>query len=195
MISYLKGIVAAKGADSVIVEVQGIGYELAMSTKSIADLPQTNQNVQVWVHMHVKDDGISLYGFSSLKERELFTKLTNVSSIGPKTALAALSSYSADELLHAITQADLSALSKIPGIGKKSAQRIILELQGVLQTQQDTITTSTNNSQEINDAILALESMGFSSTEVSKAMQDINTTEMNSSQLVRFALKNLGGKK
>ena len=192
MISYLKGIVAAKSVDSAIIEVNNIGYELAMSTKTIAELPQTNQSVQIWVYVHVKDDGISFYGFSNLKERDLFKKLISVSSIGPKTALSALSSYSTEELLSAISNADLNILSKIPGIGKKSAQRIVLELQGILQKQEET-TEIDNKTQEVNDAMLALESMGFSSTEINKAIQNIDIKDKNSSTLIRLALKNLGG--
>ena len=192
MISYLKGIVAAKSVDSAIIEVNNIGYELAMSTKTIAELPQTNQSVQIWVYVHVKDDGISFYGFSNLKERDLFKKLISVSSIGPKTALSALSSYNTEELLSAISNADLNILSKIPGIGKKSAQRIVLELQGILQKQEET-TEIDNKTQEVNDAMLALESMGFSSTEINKAIQNIDIKDKNSSTLIRLALKNLGG--
>ncbi len=194
MISYLKGIVAAKSVDSAIIEVNNIGYELAMSTKTIAELPQTNQSVQIWVYVHVKDDGISFYGFSNLKERDLFKKLISVSSIGPKTALSALSSYNTEELLSAISNADLNILSKIPGIGKKSAQRIVLELQGILQKQKET-TEIDNKTQEVNDAMLALESMGFSSTEINKAIQNIDIKDKNSSTLIRLALKNLGGSK
>lgn len=192
MISYLKGIVAAKSVDSAIIEVNNIGYELAMSTKTIAGLPQVNQSIQIWVYVHVKDDGISFYGFSNLKERDLFKKLISVSSIGPKTALSALSSYNTEELLSAISNADLNILSKIPGIGKKSAQRIVLELQGILQKQEET-TEIDNKTQEVNDAMLALESMGFSSTEINKAIQNIDIKDKNSSTLIRLALKNLGG--
>lgn len=193
MIAYLNGSIASKNSNSAIIEVHGIGYELAMSTKSLASLPAINKTVQVWVYMHVKDDAITLYGFNTLKEKELFQCLISVSGIGPKIALAALSSFSAEELTHAISTADLKEISKIPGVGKKSAQRIILELQGTLKTEytQD-INTTTNN--EIQDAIAALESMGFSSEEISRATRDINCEQSNASAIIKASLKKLGGK-
>lgn len=196
MISYIKGILTAKNADSAIVETQGIGYEISLSTKSLAELPSINNDVHIWIYMHVKDDGIHLYGFSSNKEKELFTKLINVSGIGPKIALAALSCYSAEELTGIIAHSNLNELSKIPGIGKKSAQRIVLELQGTLQAQAEAGTAQgvANSTQEFDDAVLALEAIGFSYAEVQKAMKNIDPNNKSSTELVHLALKNLGSR-
>lgn len=192
MIAFLKGILAYKDAESVIIEAGGIGYELAMPLHALASMPQTGQPVQVWTYMNVKEDGISLYGFLDPSEKQLFCQLIAISGVGPKIAISALSTYKPLELISAIGAGDVAAISKIPGIGKKTAQRMILELQGLLKTDDSTQSLlESNENKQLRDAALALESMGFSSQEVASALK--GCTLVNTSDIIRFALKHMGG--
>lgn len=192
MIAFLKGILAYKDAESVIIEAGGIGYELAMPLHALASMPQTGQPVQVWTYMNVKEDGISLYGFLDPSEKQLFCQLIAISGVGPKIAISALSTYKPLELISAIGAGDVAAVSKIPGIGKKTAQRMILELQGLLKTDDSTQSLlESDDNKQLRDAALALESMGFSSQEVASALK--GCTLVNTSDIIRFALKHMGG--
>ncbi|MDD6769032.1 MAG: Holliday junction ATP-dependent DNA helicase RuvA, partial [Coriobacteriaceae bacterium] len=126
MIAYLKGMVAGADAGSLVLDVGGVGYQLLMSSKALGALPSSGSPAMVWVHLQVKDDGITLYGFKDLAEKTMFLRLVGVSGIGPKMAIAALSTYSAPELSQLIAEGDVTALSRVPGIGKKTAQRAVL---------------------------------------------------------------------
>lgn len=192
MIAFLKGILAYKDAESAIIEANGIGYQLAMPLHALASLPQVGNPAQAWTYMHVKEDDISLFGFLDPTEKDLFTKLISISGVGPKIAISALSTYKAPDLMSAIATGDVSAISKIPGIGKKTAQRMILELQGLLKTDAsaENIIEDPSNAQ-MRDAAAALESMGFSSQEVANALK--GCTETSASGIIRYALKNMGG--
>lgn len=192
MIAFINGTLAYKDAESVIIEANGIGYRLAMPLHSLEELPQIGNPAQVHTHMSVKEDGISLYGFLDLSEKELFTRLISINGVGPKMAISALSTFKPAELISSITSGDVTAVSKIPGIGKKTAQRIILELQGILKTDasaENLIDDPANTS--MRDAATALESMGFSSQEVVNALK--GCTESSTSEVIRYALKHMGG--
>lgn len=192
MIAFLKGTLAYKDAESVIIETGGIGYQLAMPLHALTSLPQVGSTVQVWTYMHVKEDDISLFGFTDSTEKDLFTKLISISGVGPKMAISALSTYKPNELVAAIGAGDVTAISKIQGIGKKTAQRMILELQGLLKTDVGTENLfSEPGNEAMHDAAAALESMGFSSQEVSEALKDC--TESTTSGIIRYALKHMGG--
>lgn len=192
MIAFLKGTLAYKDAESVIIETGGIGYQLAMPLHALTSLPQVGSTVQVWTYMHVKEDDISLFGFTDPTEKDLFTKLISISGVGPKMAISALSTYKPNELVAAIGAGDVTAISKIQGIGKKTAQRMILELQGLLKTDVGTENLfSEPDNEAMHDAAAALESMGFSSQEVSEALKCC--TESTTSGIIRYALKHMGG--
>lgn len=192
MIAFIKGIVAYKDAEGVIIETGGIGYELAMSVHALASLPACGEPAQVWTYLAVKEDDISLFGFSEPAERELFEKLIAVSGIGPKMAISALSTFKPTDFVAAIAAGDVTAISTIPGVGKKIAQRMILELQGVLKTSEsiDTLAAIEGN-RSMQDAASALEGMGFSPEEVSIALK--GCTESEPSAIIRYALKHMGG--
>lgn len=192
MISYLKGTLAYKDADCAIIEVNGIGYELAMSLHALASLPQTGSTTQVWTYMQVKEDDVSLFGFLDPSEKALFEKLISISGVGAKIALSALSTYRTGDLVAAISAGDVTAISKIPGIGKKTAQRMILELQGLLKTDDsaENLLDDPGNA-PMRDAAAALESMGFSSQEVSEALKGCTSSDI--SEIIRYALKSMGG--
>lgn len=193
MYAYIKGVVAYKDAERAVIEAGGIGYEISMSVHALTELPEPGRSAQVWTHLQVREDGWSLFGFASPGEKEMFIKLIGVSGIGPKMALSALSSFKAPELAAHITAGDITAISTIPGIGKKTAQRIVLELQGVLKTEESAIgAPGGETAAELRDATAALESMGFTGDEVAAALK--GCTEGDTSSMIRYALKNLGGR-
>lgn len=128
MIAWLRGVVVAKGIDTVVLDVGGVGYELHVSLRALQKLPPVGDAATVHVHTHVREDAIQLFGFTDLGAKRLFTELIGVSGIGPKLALNALSVYPADELREMILAGDLARLTRISGVGKKTAQRVVLEL-------------------------------------------------------------------
>ena len=195
MIAYLKGTIVGADAYACVLDVGGVGYELLMSTKGLASLPPVGRECLVHAYLQVKDDGMTMFGFASLQEKEMFGRLVNVSGIGPKIALAALSTYNPQELASVIAEGDVAAVSRVPGVGKKTAQRVILELQGILKSDVEASSASAAPvSSALKDASLALESMGFSAEEVSAAFKGGEVEGMDVSSLVRLGLKNLGGR-
>lgn len=128
MIAQLRGVIADKGIDHVILDVQGVGYEATVSLRTLQALPGVGEDATVFVHTHVREDAIQLFGFHDRADKTMFTRLTSVSGIGPKLAVNAFSIMSAGELQSAIVAGDVKALSRISGVGKKTAQRIVLEL-------------------------------------------------------------------
>ena len=193
MISYMTGQVAAKTGGSVILEVNGIGYELAVSTTTLDLLPAVGQQVSLFTHLQVKEDGLTLYGFSDQTERDMFLCLIGVSGIGPKIGLAALSALRPRDLARAIADSDVARISTVPGVGKKTAQRIVLELQGSLALQEDTAAAGTSPTSPAHmQALAALTGMGFTSDEATAALEGCEKTDVSS--MVRYALKNMGGR-
>jgi Holliday junction DNA helicase RuvA len=134
MIAYLRGQLHEKGLDSVIVDVHGVGYRVTLSQTSLAALPESGAVVQLRIHTHVREDVIALYGFVTAEEEELFHYLTTVSGVGPKLATNILSGMQPTELAHALATGELARLTKISGVGKKTAERLIVELADKLKT-------------------------------------------------------------
>lgn len=192
MIAYLSGIIAAKDAEGVVIEVGGVGYEVAMSTHALAALPAAGQAARIWTHLQVKEDAFSLFGFGDLAEKQLFCKLIEVSGVGAKTAIAALSTYTASELAANLAAGDVAAITRIPGIGKKTAQRMVLELQGILESQ-NAPAASANQDAEHADAVEALQQMGFTASEVARALEGMPASGVSTSELIRKALQSIGG--
>ena len=190
MISYLKGTLAGSDALSAVVEVNGIGFQVGMSTKSLAKLPQAGKPVRIYTVLQVREDDMSLYGFASQEERETFTQLVNVSGIGPKVALAILSTFTPTELADAIL--DVTSITRIPGIGKKSASRIVLELKGSLEKGIAAAQGREPVSNEgLRGAAEALMAMGFTPQEAEVALQDA-PAGADEGALLQYALKRLG---
>jgi Holliday junction DNA helicase RuvA len=128
MIAHLSGTLLAKHATSVIVDVGGVGYEVTIPVTTFYDLGEPNSSVRLNVYTHVREDALQLFGFRTLRERELFTLLISVSGIGPKSAVAMLSGMSADEIVTAIRQSNYARITSIPGVGRKTAERLVIEL-------------------------------------------------------------------
>lgn len=191
MIAFLEGTIAAKGLSSAVVQVGGVGYELMMSTTSLDMLPPVGDDAHVITYLAVSDAGITLYGFLSQEEEQLFGSLIAVSGIGPKMALAALSTYTPQELIAAVTAEDVKAISKIPGVGKKTASRIVLELKGALPTEDEVAAEALAPSAALKNASDALLSMGFTKAEIEAAMAGA-PADADEEALLQYALKRLG---
>lgn len=166
MIGYLRGRVKRKQADRVILDVQGVGYSVGIPLSTYLRMGEVGNEVELSVHTHVTDNSMSLYGFSSEAEKETFLKLISISGIGPKIALNILSGIEVSDLEEAIRNSDITRISLVPGIGKKTAMRIALELQEKLTEKEKVFRAGM--SQEREDLLSALINMGFKRKEVER---------------------------
>lgn len=193
MIAFLRGKLASKAYDYVVLDVSGVGYKIMLSGQSVSRLPEIETEIQLLTKMIVKEDDVALYGFQNATEQNVFERLISVSGIGPKAALSILSSYSAEEVIEIIASQDSVRMQKAPGIGKKTASRIILELKDMFaqvggDLSSQTPSASTSALQGAREALL---SMGFTSTEIDLALKDAPSEETETG-LLQYALKRLG---
>ncbi len=162
MIAHLRGRLLAKHPNQAIVDVGGVGYDVTISVPTFSDLPAPGAEVSLHIHTHVREDALALYGFLRTAEKQLFEKLLTVSGIGPKLAITILSGMAADEMVEAIRGNDVAKLTRIPGIGKKTAERMVLELRDKLpkeafgETARPTTTTAVEE-----DVLSALVNLGY----------------------------------
>jgi Holliday junction DNA helicase RuvA len=192
MIAFLRGRVASRTATYCLLDVNGVGYRIAMATPALADLPGEGEIVTVLTYLQVREDELSLFGFLEEADRELFELLIGVSGVGPKVALSVLSSMSADSLAAALAAEDVTAISGVPGIGKKTAQRIIVDLKDKLAPEGSVFAAAgkagtTPAHAEARDALLA---MGFAPAEASAALAGVEGATAEA--LLKQALKRLG---
>jgi Holliday junction DNA helicase RuvA len=190
VIAFLTGRIAAKDATGCVIDVGGVGYRLSMSTNSIAALPAEGDDVTVSTYLHVREDELSLFGFESTEERSAFTRLIGVSGVGPKVALAVLSAFSPETLARAVSSDDTALISSVPGIGRKTAERLCLELRDKLGTDGGPATGTRNSATD--EVTTALMGMGFSAAEVSVALAGVVAGDAET--LLREALRRLGGR-
>ncbi len=197
MIAWLKGKLLEKQAPSLLLDVNGVGYELEAPMTTFYDLPAEGEEVAIYVHMVVREDAQLLFGFSSRQQRELFRSLVKVNGVGPKVALAVLSTLSAQELLQCMADEDYNQLCKVPGIGKKTAQRLVVEMKDRLEKEFGDValearaqTGSATNS--LNDAIEALVSLGYRPADAGRVVKSLDK-ELSSEDLIRQALRMLSG--
>lgn len=191
-----------KNIDSIVVEAAGVGYLIYIPTQYFDMLPDEGEDVKIYTYLCVREDAMILYGFLSKDDLEIFKLLITVSGIGPKGGLAILSTLSADDLRFAILSGDSKAISKAPGIGAKTAQRVILDLKDKLSLEdafekklenQTSGAAVSINSTVKNDAVMALNALGYSSTESLKAVSKVDITEdMDVEDVLKLALKNMG---
>ena len=197
MIASLRGTLLYKSDADLVIEAQGVGYRVALPPSDIASLPPVGEEAFVLTYLQVSENGVALYGFVSEEERELFEKLITVSGVGPKGAMAALSTFSPGALIQAIANQDVSTVQKIPGVGKKTASRIILELKGsfdsaTLDLFSESPAEPTPQLSSAAEAVTSvLLSMGFTSTEAELALRDA-PADSDESGLLSYALKRLG---
>ena len=200
MISYLKGVIADFESDKVIIEVNGIGYNVFMPLRSLKLLGPVGSSVKIHTYLNVREDAMLLFGFNSKDELNIFKLILNVSGIGPKGALSILSQLSPDDLRFAVVSGDINAIAKAPGIGKKSAQKLILELNDKINLEDalNNIASSPaelnniKNNSNISEAIEALEALGFSASDSLKAINNIpDNFQYNVEELIKKALKEI----
>ena len=192
MIASLQGIIDAISKDSMIVNVNGIGFKLSVPTSVLSELGVVGREVKLYTHMHVREDDLSLYGFGSLDELRLFETLISVSGLGPKTAMGMLSAMSADQLAMAIVSGSVEMLTTIPGIGKKTADRLILEL--IDKVGGVSISTPAGRAaQENADVVTALVSLGYTVQETAHAVNALPSGQILSlEEKVKLTLQYLG---
>ncbi|MEG6617081.1 Holliday junction branch migration protein RuvA [Peptococcaceae bacterium 1198_IL3148] len=199
MIAFLRGILAAESPGQIVVDVHGVGYKLMVPHSTLASMPSIGQEVFVFTHMVVREDDMQLYGFQSEDELAVFLLLLNVSGMGPKGALSVLSVYPPDSIRGFIGNEDVTALTRVPGVGKKTAQRLILELKDkigkVITGSKQGGAAIANDGGIIRDAEFALVALGYTQSEASdavgKALNNENTVIKDASELIKQALKYL----
>jgi len=171
MIAHLRGKLLVKHPNQAVVETGGVGYDVAISVPTFSDLPAVGNEVALHIHTHVREDVIALYGFLRSAEKQLFEKLITVSGIGPKLAITILSGMPADELVGAIRGNDVARLTRIPGIGKKTAERMVLELRDKLPVAGAAEATSVPTlSAAEEDVLSALTNLGYQRAAAEKAL-------------------------
>ena len=202
MLSYIIGEVAEISADTVVVENNGIGFNIKTSDMTIDSLPPVGDMVRIYTYLHVREDAMQIFGFLSKDELEVFKLLLNVNGIGPKGALGILSAISTDDLRFAVLSDDVNLIKSCPGVGAKTAQKLIIELKDKLRLE-DAFEMAVNNNNKkntvqdntvivMNEAVEALVSLGYSSKDAIAAVKKVeNIQNKNSEQILKEALKGL----
>ena len=202
MLSYIIGEVAEISADTVVVENNGIGFNIKTSAMTIDSLPPVGDMVRIYTYLHVREDAMQIFGFLSKDELEVFKLLLNVNGIGPKGALGILSAISTDDLRFAVLSDDVNLIKSCPGVGAKTAQKLIIELKDKLRFE-DAFEMAVNNNNKkntvqdntvivMNEAVEALVSLGYSSKDAIAAVKKVeNIQNKNSEQILKEALKGL----
>ena len=201
MIASLNGVLKSKSPTEVLVDVNGVGYAVSIPLSTYSKLGDINSPVQLLTHLHVREDAMQLFGFSSEQERQLFRLLISISGIGPKTAQGILSSISAQDLQQHITSGNTAALTSIPGIGRKTAERLVVELKDKIGKMGVASGAGTmpgdKNAEARNEALLALTSLGYNRLSAEKAIRmalaDSPTSPLTVEELIKKALKYSGG--
>lgn len=195
MIAFLKGFLDSKKEDACFIDVRGVGYRVEISSQTLQTLPDTGKEIKILIYHHITDSDQRLFGFASSKEKNLFERLITVKGIGPKLGLTILSGMAAPNLMEAIVTQDTSALSKISGIGKKTAERMVLELKDKLfdETQPSVATGSSAQRSKHEEAVSALEALGFKNRDAEGSVQKITASnpEISVSDIVKSALNRL----
>lgn len=193
MINYLIGEITEKTESSVVVEANGIGYEIFVSLTTLNSLPVLNATAKIYTYLHVKEDGVCLYGFSSLEEKQTFLKLIEVSGIGPKVALAILSGITVSDLCVAIKTGDVKLLSTVKGLGKKTAERIVLELKdkiSVVGFAKQENENSLINENIVDEATQALIALGVGKNDAYRLARANAQGSQSAEDIIRKAFQN-----
>ena len=198
MIAWLKGELLEKRPPVLLVNVNGVGYEVEAPVTALADLPEVGEIVTLFVHMVVREDAQLLFGFSSKQQRDLFRSLIKVNGVGPTVALAVLSTLSAGELVAAMANDDITQLCKVPGIGKKTAQRLVVEMKDRLEKEFGDIANQDASSgssiqNDRQDAIAALLALGYKASEAGRVVESL-PSDLSGEEMIRQALRTLSGK-
>ena len=199
MYAYLNGKVAEKGQNSLVIDVGGVGYLLSVSMNTLQETPPIGESMKVYTYFSVREDAMELFGFASQEEKSMFSRLLSVSGVGPKVALSILGSMPLRDLTLAIVTGDVTALSRAPGVGKKTAQRLALELKDkVKQSDLDYAPASGAvftpvQEDAAQEALAALQSLGYTAAEATKSISQVRGQSDSANELVRLALRNMAG--
>lgn len=198
MIGRLQGVLLHKAPPHLVLDVQGVGYELEAPMTTFYDLPATGQATVLYTHLVVREDAHLLFGFSRETQRRLFRSLLKVNGVGPRVALAILSGLSDEEFLRCLAQDDIARLTQVPGIGRKTAERLIVELRdkvlldaGSGGSDKTPKTASSIALDPLNEAVSALMALGYKPQEASRAVQGVARDGASSEDLIREALKGM----
>ncbi len=196
MIGFLRGKLVYKAPPFLILDVQGVGYELEAPMTTFYDLPALNEEIKLHTHLVVREDAHSLFGFSTLADRTLFRTLIKVSGVGPKLALTILSGQSAEEFHRCIHDNDTLALVRLPGVGKKTAERLVIEMRDRLPDLAESATSNITSSSTLpsignpkQEAVSALCSLGYKPLDASKMVQNISAEGKSCEDIIRLALQ------
>lgn len=193
MFSYIKGIYESRTMDYIVVETNGIGYKIFMSENSMKNIGEIGQNIKVYTYLKVREDDVSIYGFSSSEELRMFELLVSVSGIGAKSAIAILSNIEPSTFAIAVVSDDVNTLKKLPGIGAKSAARIILELKDKLKSmnlsdEENGLKINKVNSENFEELISALQVLGYTRREIEPIIVKLDKNEDSLEKMIKNAL-------
>ena len=200
MIGRLRGSLIQKQAPMLLIDVQGVAYEVEVPMTTIYRLPELNEELTLYTHLVVRDDAHLLFGFAEEHERLLFRTLIKVNGVGAKMALAILSGMEADEFAQCVRDGDAARLTRLPGVGKKTAERLIIEMRDRLKDWQNSANSAASTGQPVapvssdpaDEAVSALIGLGYKPQEASKYVLAVASSEMNSAEIIREALKAAG---
>ena len=197
MIAFVNGILDMKLNNFVVIDVAGVGYKVFMSECAIDKLGEVGEKVKVYTHHHVREDDISLYGFLTLEELNMFELLISVSGVGAKSALSILANIDPSVFALAVITNDTSKLVKIPGVGAKSAARIVLELkdklknQDVIDKKKETVNKITADEEDLDEAISALQVLGYNRKDIEKVFEQLDISGLKLEDIIKLGLKYL----
>lgn len=196
MIAWLEGQLLSVKPPVVVLNVNGVGYQLEVPMPTIYSMSPVGESVGLHVHMVVREDAQLLYGFDELQNRDIFRELLKISGVGPKVALAILSTFSARDFFNCIASAEISQLLAVPGIGKKTAERLMVEMKNRFADQLDNVETEdfSSNRSAKQDAVDALQTLGYKQTDVIRALKSVDHAQMTSEQMIKTALQSLSGR-
>ncbi len=214
MLAYIKGTIEMKMTGYIVIDVGGLGYKIYMSEVGIEKIGNIGETVKVHTYYKVREDDVSIFGFNTLEELKMFELLISVSGVGAKTALTMLASCEPSEFALAVISEDIKTLTAIPGIGAKSAQRIILELKDKIAKEQEVekinnqinskskhkteedaenkLQTAIENSNKVSEAIAALQVLGYNKKEIEKALNKLDKNQLSTEELIKKGLNMLG---
>jgi Holliday junction DNA helicase RuvA len=196
MIGRLRGKLLEKEPPALVVDVHGVGYELEAPMTTFYDLPETGQDVLLYTHLVIRDDAHLLFGFSRTSQRALFRNLLKVNGIGPRVALAILSGLNEQEFARCVATEDVARITKVPGIGKKTAERLIIEMRDKVEPDSN-LASADGKTVNVNDpaaeAVSALMALGYKGNEASRLVRNVSGNDLTTEDIIRQALRNVAG--
>lgn len=198
MIGFIKGILRDKDYDNITVECNGVGFNLMVTNSCMSGLPNLDEEVKIYTYLHVREDEMSLFGFASPEEKRLFLQLITVSGVGSKTAIQILSAERMSAIINSIINEDVSVIASCKGIGKKTAERVILELKDKIKPfdyiipNDNLMSAVIENSQAVEDAVVVLTSLGLTKNDATKKAKEVMDKHDTAEQIVAKVLQSMG---